>query len=248
MGAFIQWTDDIGRDFYILFDIITSETHVASTYITEHPVETGADITDHVRVALDEVTIEGYISNAPVFGGTPKRSPNNLANMVSQPVTLSYKSSGLAQVPIPIGSGLVQKATDALGIDTSINHKFNALVWAPENYQDYVQATYQALDGLRNDAQLVSVYCPNILHQNMLVKEFRMNRDKDVGTGANFTVSFKEIRVVQTSQTDSPQPSVKSPGAVSSLSKGGQQVQAETSAVTQASIGVRIGQGFGYLK
>lgn len=50
------------------FDIDASlrETHAFDSEVTEHPVEAGADIADHVRARPIIVQIEGVVSNTPI--------------------------------------------------------------------------------------------------------------------------------------------------------------------------------------
>lgn len=47
----------------ITFDLIISETHNFNTAVSEHPIETGAVITDHIDNALEQGTVSGLISN-----------------------------------------------------------------------------------------------------------------------------------------------------------------------------------------
>ncbi len=47
-------------------DCTVSATHSFKVEATEHPVERGAKITDHLRPEPDVVTIEGLVSNTPV--------------------------------------------------------------------------------------------------------------------------------------------------------------------------------------
>lgn len=47
-------------------DASLSETHTLSSEATEFPVESGADLTDHIRRLPIEVTIEGIVSNTPI--------------------------------------------------------------------------------------------------------------------------------------------------------------------------------------
>lgn len=47
----------------IVLDASVSETHTSSADITSHPVESGANITDHVHRQPDTITIQGVISN-----------------------------------------------------------------------------------------------------------------------------------------------------------------------------------------
>ncbi len=46
-------------------DASISETHARSVEITEHPVEAGVNVSDHVRQQPDNVVITGIISNTP---------------------------------------------------------------------------------------------------------------------------------------------------------------------------------------
>ncbi len=51
-------------DFEI--DAALSEDHTFDSDVTEHPVEEGADITDHVRARPIEVSIQGIVSDTPI--------------------------------------------------------------------------------------------------------------------------------------------------------------------------------------
>lgn len=64
--AQLIYTTDLGAVFVIEFDATLSEQHTSSAQVTEHPVETGANITDHVRPMLDKVQLEGFITNTPI--------------------------------------------------------------------------------------------------------------------------------------------------------------------------------------
>ena len=67
-SAYLQWVDKSGQSKVLHFDVVKSEQHNISTFITEHPVESGADIADHVRSNLDTFTLEGFVTNAPISG------------------------------------------------------------------------------------------------------------------------------------------------------------------------------------
>lgn len=53
-------------------DVAELEEHVFENEITEHPVESGSDITDHVRARAITVTVDGVVSDTP-FGALAKR-------------------------------------------------------------------------------------------------------------------------------------------------------------------------------
>ncbi|MCP4601783.1 MAG: hypothetical protein GY847_14925 [Proteobacteria bacterium] len=50
----------------VQFDAMVSENHTMSAEVTEHPVEEGSDIADHIRIGPREIEIVGVISNTPV--------------------------------------------------------------------------------------------------------------------------------------------------------------------------------------
>lgn len=50
------------------FDVAESETHRASARVTDHPVETGAQITDHVVAEPDALDLVARVTNTPVVG------------------------------------------------------------------------------------------------------------------------------------------------------------------------------------
>ena len=50
----------------VQFDASISETHNRESEITEHPVEFGANVTDHVRARPKTIEINGLITDTPV--------------------------------------------------------------------------------------------------------------------------------------------------------------------------------------
>ena len=61
----IAWTDDSGNAQSIDFDCSEEETYSTVAEVTEHAVEQGANIADHVRPHNDAMTFSGIVSNTP---------------------------------------------------------------------------------------------------------------------------------------------------------------------------------------
>jgi len=58
------------------FDASLNEGISRSAEVTKHPVEQGADITDHVRVLPRTITIQGWVSNNPIqFAASQRTGP-----------------------------------------------------------------------------------------------------------------------------------------------------------------------------
>lgn len=49
----------------ITIDAVVTETHGHQLQVTEHPVEEGADITDHARVRPDTITLDCAVTDTP---------------------------------------------------------------------------------------------------------------------------------------------------------------------------------------
>lgn len=49
----------------IVFDASVSETHSKAVDVTDHPVEVGSDISDHVRKKPDELSVNVIVTNHP---------------------------------------------------------------------------------------------------------------------------------------------------------------------------------------
>ena len=53
----------------LVFDATVTEDHVLSAEIAEHPVETGVDVTDHVRIKPRKLVLSVKTSDSPLAGG-----------------------------------------------------------------------------------------------------------------------------------------------------------------------------------
>lgn len=60
----IALTDDEGM--FLEFEATISTQHQGDAVVTEHPVEQGADVTDHIRRSPETLEINGVVSNTPL--------------------------------------------------------------------------------------------------------------------------------------------------------------------------------------
>lgn len=50
----------------LVLDAMVSESHPLENSVTEYPIEAGANIVDHIQNRPREITVEGFITNAPI--------------------------------------------------------------------------------------------------------------------------------------------------------------------------------------
>lgn len=95
-------------------DATMREGHGRSAETTDHPVEDGADITDHIRKRAETYTIEGYVTNTPLTGtpdgGISQDTFNALEGLIGRVITLrtrfkTYSNMVLTQLDIPRDRG-----------------------------------------------------------------------------------------------------------------------------------------------
>lgn len=67
MSVLLSWTDAAGVEASLEIDGTPSRGYESAAEITEHPVETGTAVADHIRPLNPTITLEGIISNAPVL-------------------------------------------------------------------------------------------------------------------------------------------------------------------------------------
>jgi hypothetical protein len=66
VAARLAWTDEAGNQNGLTFDLIVSEQWEEGATVTEHPVEQGADVADHVRVELRKCELKVWATNEPI--------------------------------------------------------------------------------------------------------------------------------------------------------------------------------------
>lgn len=82
----------------VILDASVNEQHTKTNQITEHPVEVGANIADHIRREPERITIRGIVSNHPLVLLASLRAPSPIANdltFTSERAELAYAQLSL---------------------------------------------------------------------------------------------------------------------------------------------------------
>lgn len=119
----------------IWIDVSISETHGLSADVTQHPVESGSDMTDHIRPTPRTIQIEGLVTNHPTelplshAGGARAIDDAGFIDVTTQPgrrvPPMSMEIEGEPSDPLGFLPGASQAMaiagtlTGALGLDVS---------------------------------------------------------------------------------------------------------------------------------
>ncbi len=218
MGAIVHWTDKRGASRSIAFSVVITETFEGKATITEHPVEKGANISDHVRDELDLLTLEVFVSNTPIGSyEDPTESLNTqkiqvhrdgrvTPTLLEVPVYEAPIVGKLGPIPIVNPGAALSRATGAIGglLGPKENRTAELITFPTE--RDYVRAVLDTLRSIKRDASLCEVFSSKWEYEDMILTSISMPRDAESGTGASFTIEFRQIRTVEVAIVAAPLP------------------------------------------
>lgn len=186
----------------IELDAIVSEGHELPSEATEHPVEEGVDITDHVRRKLVTLEIQGVVTSTPIVK-TPDPATTAAREAVAKAVkAFEAELRGNAILnAIPIVGGVV-----AGGLNTKIREKAQSgrmMIEADgENpNQGRPSAVWAELKRLWTEAQRVTVATTLGDYPSMVITNVRTGGGVD---SIEVSISLRELRVVSTEATEIP--------------------------------------------
>jgi hypothetical protein len=190
----LEWKDASGQARRLYPNVMTSETISLESDVTEHPVEDGIDITDHVSPKPVALTLELFFTDTITrldIAGSPSMLERAL------------------EIPDPPGVGLFATVTStsnlvgALGDLLSGNQK-----------KTYVASYYEApsisrlleaqgiIETLRNEATLITAFTSIGVYEELLIQTCSTVVDNTTGkTGGRISLNLKHIRFVQSDIT-----------------------------------------------
>lgn len=207
----------------IEFDATPREQHTASAVPTEHPVEKGPNISDHVRPELDKLTVDVHVTNTPtrvpgsnLDGASGSVSPVTL-NVDTLEQTTTQKSIEVPTRPdIPrvlpgvgllAGSGLLDSTT-TVKVQTHdtrlIRASATANVLQFDSVFDRVRSIYDELLVLKDSATLLTINTSLRQYENMVLRQISAPRSVPDGNAITFTLDFQQIRFATAKRVAAP--------------------------------------------
>lgn len=223
MSHKLYWTDtDSGEVVTVIFDVITTMTPEDTVDITAHPVEEGADVTDHARSQAPRLTIEGVVSLGPnalldtdvgyekvdlqVSGRKAGASKTFTLDIPSPPVQLS--ESGVIQAGIGALKGALFGAPKAKVNGATIPSLSNAQVTVlqQDSPRNRIRDTYDTLLKVKDQHALITVLTLHRDHFDMMIERIAEPRTAEDGTSAKFQIDLKQVRTVSSQTVQAPKP------------------------------------------
>ena len=209
----------------IAIDATVEENHGSSALITEHAVEVGGNVSDHIRPENDRLTLVFVITNTPInvpatnmdgatgeisalpflfLGSAPRRADGN-------PTQTSPFSAGRF-----IAAGLKTKPSQ-------VQFEPQPLVTPPAEGQDgvtvlqfsqefdRVRSVYDVLRAIVGTGTLVTIITSLRTYGDMGLANLSAPRDADSGNAVEFSVDAIQVKIVSTETVAAPEPTEMGP-------------------------------------
>lgn len=223
----------------IVLDVVPSETTERVVTPTEHPVEIGADVTDHVKKNPTRVNLECFVSNKPI-DDTVMGQKDGVYGIEFLDIK-TYEQPLLTHVgPLPVPSpggittaarNLVKKAIGAILGKDEFDGSVRVLTFPTA--RDYVVKLLDALEKVQDNATLCRVTTSRGWeYEDMILTRIGEVRDLSTGDGATFNLEFQKIRKVSAIAVAAPKPTELR--ATPKVNKGAQGAQAPTPAAKKS--------------
>jgi len=187
----------------IWIDVSVREGHALTAEVTEHPVETGADVADHIRPMPATIDIDGVVTNHPIelpksHAGTSRINPS--------PIEIEGEPS-LGAIGLVPGAHQAAALLGALKLDVRSKRVFSASVLHFTEPFDRVSAVHAALVSIFERRALVTVVTGLMTYQNVALTGLHIERTSEAGQGRlNFSASGRVLRIVSSQTAKLPDP------------------------------------------
>lgn len=211
MTAFIVPDDDSGR--IVTFDVIENELHESVVEVSDHPVEVGVNVSDHVRPLPERLSLTAYTTNTPIAINPFTQRGEHKAIALNVPQWT---------VPVePTPGALYRAGLQALGsLFGEPERVATVLVYA--DAFNAIYETFEILQELQTNAVLLQIVTPIKVYEDMILE--RVAAPRNAGdAGVAFGLDVRQLRVVESGQVAAPPvPADDVPGGHPLLNKGGQ--------------------------
>lgn len=192
----------------IVLDATVKESFVTKAEPTQHPVENGADVTDHVIIKPNSLSISGIITETPFAG---------ISDLVKATGATVGASIGAALGPFGAAAGAV---VGAVGGKTLAGSLFGS----SDRVLSAVAAEFVKL---RDARQPIDIQTGLQLYKGYVLSSCSVSRDQKSGQSISVDLEFIELILVESQVTQVAIPKVA--GALGKSNKGHQSKEGLTS-------------------
>lgn len=161
----------------IQFDLILSENHSLEAQVTEHPIENGATVSDHIRDLPRKGSVSGLVTNFPLK--TTRTLPSEFLEKIAAMGNQNYLESFASQYGYQKSLGPTEADFEAL--ERPANRASDA--WAAFKALMAAKAPVVISTGLEK-------------YYDAVVTKVETSRESGTGDALEFEVEFQQIKLV----------------------------------------------------
>lgn len=162
----------------VVFDLILSESHSLEAEVTQHPIENGATVSDHIRNLPRKGSLTGFVTNHPL--DRTYQLPASFLEKLAPSTGIQAYAEGILN---NYGLRKAQGPTEA---------DFAAL----ERPANRAATTWELFKNLMAAKQPVIISTGLEKYQDVVVTKVSTRRQSSTGDALEFDVEFQEISVV----------------------------------------------------
>ena len=172
------------------FDATISESPTFASAVTEHPIESGTSISDHVNHSNTTVALEVIVSNSPVPRGTSARTGTEIGRILgfSRPLVIKGQTSQHASTAQVVGGNVQPFAVPGFrrfattprataGVWKTIPDQVGGSSIQYDNFVDRVTIVHNELIDIKQRAQICTIYGKNTTYENMILTSLSASTD-----------------------------------------------------------------------
>ena len=183
-----------------VFDIADDDTVELDADITDHYVENGTAIQDHIALRPERVTVRGLVGE---YRHIVEGKQTKLEKATQKLTTLASYLPPLSQAATAIYKGLQGKnENSSLSMLGSLNNPVNTAMDLYKAYrninlpQTEQQKAFIYFEALRNSRALFTIQTPFRYYTDMAIESIRASQSGFSRDQSDFEISFKKMRFV----------------------------------------------------
>lgn len=223
MGVELSYSNG-SRLVVLAFDGTIREMHNGALTVPTHPVEKGANMTDHARKQLALLVAEVFVTNHPIK--EPATGMNGVRGSVRgldlqwgsneetrQQRTVTYPTKFDIPIGVPI-VGSILSSTGALNMNETVTVQTRTTVPGPDGATaqvlqfdapfDRVRSTFEELEGLQAGVVILTAATSLKEYTNLVLENLTISREFKDGSGGTFTFNLREVRFAETQTVKVP--------------------------------------------
>lgn len=221
--TFLYWQDEAtGETEFLQFDAVTSLSPEDPSTITDHPVERGANVVDHIREEPERLSLEAIVSTTPNaeidddvalegidlrFMAVPTGGTETIELKIPSP-PIQPDPNGLVQAGIgAIGNALFggpKAQVNVPGQGRAFNVQAQAL--QQSSPRNRVRDIYEKLLEVKRKHILISITTRDRDYTELAIERLATQRTADNSGSTIFQLDFRRIRVAASETVLAPKP------------------------------------------